>query len=134
MTAPPSGEVTISGRTFTLGTVYEPAPHVRPYEQGRLLPLRLVGYDPTYPWPAGRAGRGRAGPVHRSPADAEATIVRPGVGVVGGRAGCGRPRGRRGGLGRGGGRGGAGGGGGPAGGAWGGGRARGGAGGAARGR
>ena len=24
------------------------------YEQGRLLPLRLVGYDPAYPWPEGR--------------------------------------------------------------------------------
>src|SRR4051812_11735912 len=46
--------VTLAGRTFTLGTVYEPAPHVRPYEQGRLLPLRLFGYDPAYPWPAGR--------------------------------------------------------------------------------
>jgi hypothetical protein len=54
VTTPPSGEVTIGGRTFTLGAVYEPAPHVRPYEQGRLLPLRLVGHDPTYPWPAGR--------------------------------------------------------------------------------
>ena len=48
------GDVTIAGRTFTLGAVYAPAPHVRPYEQGRLLPLRLVGYDPAYPWPEGR--------------------------------------------------------------------------------
>ncbi len=48
------GQVTIAGRRFTLGAVYEPAPHVRPYEPGRLLPLRLVGYDPTYPWPRGR--------------------------------------------------------------------------------
>jgi hypothetical protein len=48
------GEVTIEGRTFTLGAVYAPAPHVRPYQQGRLLPLRLVGYDPAYPWPDGR--------------------------------------------------------------------------------
>ena len=51
-----SGQVTVAGRTFTLGAVYAPAPHVRPYsyEQGRLLPLRLVGYDPAYPWPEGR--------------------------------------------------------------------------------
>jgi len=49
-----SSEVMIAGRRFTLGAVYEPAPHVRPYEPGRLLPLRLVGYDPTYPWPRGR--------------------------------------------------------------------------------
>ncbi len=54
ITPPPSGEVTIGGRVFTLGAVYVPAPHVRPYEQGRLLPLRLVDYDPTYPWPEGR--------------------------------------------------------------------------------
>jgi hypothetical protein len=47
-------EVTIAGRTFTLRSVYAAAPHVRPYEQRRLLPLRLVGYDPAYPWPAGR--------------------------------------------------------------------------------
>ena len=47
-------EVTIAGRAFTLGAVYEAAPHVRPYEPGRLLPLRLVGYDPAYPWPEGR--------------------------------------------------------------------------------
>jgi len=46
--------VTIAGRVFTLGAVYAPAPHVRPYEQRRLLPLRLVGYDPAYPWPEGR--------------------------------------------------------------------------------
>jgi len=50
----PAGEVTIAGRVFTLGVVYVPFPHVRPYEQGRLLPLRLVGYDPAYPWPDGR--------------------------------------------------------------------------------
>jgi hypothetical protein len=50
----PPGEVTIGGRVFTLGAVYVPAPHVRPYEQGRLLPLRLVDYDPAYPWPDGR--------------------------------------------------------------------------------
>ena len=48
------GVVTIAGRAFVLGAVYAPAPHVRPYEQGRLLPLRLVGYDPAYPWPEGR--------------------------------------------------------------------------------
>ena len=47
-------EVTIAGRAFRLGAVYAPAPHVRSYEPGRLLPLRLVGYDPAYPWPAGR--------------------------------------------------------------------------------
>ena len=47
-------EVTIAGRAFVLGAVYAPAPHVRAYEQGRLLPLRLVGYDPAYPWPEGR--------------------------------------------------------------------------------
>jgi hypothetical protein len=46
--------VTIAGRSFTLGAVYAPAPHVRPYESGRLLPLRLVGHDPAYPWPGGR--------------------------------------------------------------------------------
>ena len=50
----PSGEVTIAGRVFRLGAVYAPAPHVRPYEQGRPLPLRLVGHDPAYPWPNGR--------------------------------------------------------------------------------
>ena len=50
----PSGEVTIAGRVFTLGAVYAPAPHVRPYEQHRLVPLRLVGYDPAYPWPEGQ--------------------------------------------------------------------------------
>ena len=41
-------------RVFTLGAVYVLAPHVRPYEQGRLLPLRLVDYHPAYPWPDGR--------------------------------------------------------------------------------
>ena len=50
----PPSPVTIAGRPFRLGAVYAPAPHVRPYEQGRLLPLRLVGYDPAYPWPKGR--------------------------------------------------------------------------------
>ena len=54
MTTLPPGEVTIGGRAFTLGVVYVPSPHVRPYEQGRLLPLRLVDYDPAYPWPDGR--------------------------------------------------------------------------------
>jgi hypothetical protein len=54
VTTPPSGRVTIAGRRFTLGAVYEAAPHVRPYEQGRLLPLRLVVYHPAYPWPKGR--------------------------------------------------------------------------------
>jgi hypothetical protein len=47
-------EVTIAGRRFTLGAVYAAAPHVRPYESGRLRPLRLVGHDPAYPWPGGR--------------------------------------------------------------------------------
>ncbi len=47
-------EVTIAGRVFTLGVVYSPAPRVRPYEVARLLPLRLVGHDPAYPWPEGR--------------------------------------------------------------------------------
>ena len=47
-------EVTIAGRVFRLGAVYAPAPHVRPYESGRLLPLRLVGHEPAYPWPEGR--------------------------------------------------------------------------------
>ena len=46
--------VTIVGRRFALGVVYAPAPHLRPYEPGRLLPLRLVSYDPAYPWPGGR--------------------------------------------------------------------------------
>jgi hypothetical protein len=46
-------EVTIAGRVFTLGVVYAPAPRVRPYEVARLLPLRLVGHDPAYPWPEG---------------------------------------------------------------------------------
>ena len=48
------GVVTIAGRAFVLGAVYAPAPHVRAYQQGRLLPLRLVGHDPAYPWPEGR--------------------------------------------------------------------------------
>ena len=47
-------EVTIAGRVFTPGAVYAPAPHGRPYELARLLPLRLVVYDPAYPWPEGR--------------------------------------------------------------------------------
>jgi len=47
-------EVVIAGRVFRLGAVYAPAPHVRAYEPGRLLPLRLVHYDPAYPWPGGR--------------------------------------------------------------------------------
>jgi hypothetical protein len=54
VTTAPSGEVTIAGRSFRLGVVYAPAPHLRPYEQGRLLPLRLVGHDPAYPWLDGR--------------------------------------------------------------------------------
>src|SRR3954464_10226465 len=61
MTTPPSGEVTIGGRTFTLGTVYEPAPHVRPYEQGRLLPLRLGGHHPAHPRAEGRGPPPRGG-------------------------------------------------------------------------
>ena len=49
------GEVTIAGRVFRLGVVYAPAAGVRfPSQQRRLLPLRLVGYDPAYPWPEGR--------------------------------------------------------------------------------
>ena len=49
------GEVTIAGRVFGLGVVYAPAPGVRfPSERRRLLPLRLVGHDPAYPWPDGR--------------------------------------------------------------------------------
>jgi hypothetical protein len=57
---PPGGsageEVTIGGRAFTLGAVYAPVAHLRPYsyDQRRLLPLRLVSYDPAYPWPGGR--------------------------------------------------------------------------------
>ena len=48
-------EVTIAGRVFALGAVYAPAAGVRfPSEQRRLLPLRLVDYDPAYPWPNGR--------------------------------------------------------------------------------
>jgi hypothetical protein len=48
-------EVTIAGRVFGLGVAYAPAPGVRfPSEQRRLLPLRLVSYDPAYPWPGGR--------------------------------------------------------------------------------
>jgi hypothetical protein len=84
------GEVTIAGRVFTLGAVYLSAPHVRPYEPGRLLPLRLVGYDPGYPWPGGRveaelvptagartgtgcpARRGRVGPGRGSGRDGSA--------------------------------------------------------------
>jgi hypothetical protein len=54
VTTAPSGEVTIAGRMFRLGVVYAPVPHVRPYEPGRLLPLRLVGHDPAHPWPDGR--------------------------------------------------------------------------------
>jgi hypothetical protein len=49
-----AAEVTIAGRRFTLGAVHAAAPHVRPYESGRLQPLRLVGHDPAYPWPGGR--------------------------------------------------------------------------------
>ena len=79
------GEVTIGGRAFTLGAVYAPAPHVRPYEQGRLLPLRLVDYDPAYPWPDGRVEAelvptGVARAAHATP-----PAVRPGVGGLGGR-------------------------------------------------
>jgi hypothetical protein len=48
-------EVTIAGRVFGLGVVYAPTAGVRfPSEQRRLLPLRLVSYDPAYPWPGGR--------------------------------------------------------------------------------
>ena len=48
-------EVTIAGRVFRLGVVYAPAVGVRfPSEQRRLMPLRLVSYDPAYPWPGGR--------------------------------------------------------------------------------
>ena len=54
MTTPSSAEVAIAGRVFRLGAVYAPAPHVRPYESGRVQPLRLVGHDPAYPWPEGR--------------------------------------------------------------------------------
>jgi hypothetical protein len=51
----PGDEVTIAGRVFRLGVVYAPAPGVRfPSERRRLLPLRLVDYDPAYPWPDGR--------------------------------------------------------------------------------
>ena len=86
VTTAPSGEVTIAGRSFRLGVVYAPAPHVRPYEQGRLLPLRLVDYDPGLPV-AGRTDRGRAGPDRCRPRAAHATppAVRPGVGGLGGR-------------------------------------------------
>jgi hypothetical protein len=48
-------EVTIAGRVFGLGVVYAPAAGIRfSSEQRRLLPLRLIGYDPAYPWPEGR--------------------------------------------------------------------------------
>jgi len=48
-------EVTIAGRLFGLGVVYAPALGVRfPSEQHRLVPLRLLSYDPAYPWPDGR--------------------------------------------------------------------------------
>src|SRR3954447_25112079 len=48
-------EVTIGGRVFTVGAVYAPVAHTRyPYDQRGLLPLRLVGHDPAYPWPEGR--------------------------------------------------------------------------------
>ena len=48
-------EVTITGRLFGLGVVYAPALGVRfPSEQHRLVPLRLLSYDPAYPWPGGR--------------------------------------------------------------------------------
>ena len=88
MTTLPSGEVTIAGRAFTLGAVYAPAPHVRPYEQGRLLPLRLVDYDPAYPWPEGRV---------------EAELVPTGspAGCARNAAGCPAGRGRPGRAGRG---------------------------------
>ena len=48
-------EVTIAGRVFRLGVLYAPAAGIRfSSEQRRLLPLRLIGYDPAYPWPEGR--------------------------------------------------------------------------------
>ena len=48
-------EVAIAGRLFGLGVVYAPAPGIRfSSEQRRLLPLRLVSYDPAPPWPDGR--------------------------------------------------------------------------------
>ena len=47
--------MTITGRLFGLGVVYAPALGVRfPSEQHRLVPLRLLSYDPAYPWPNGR--------------------------------------------------------------------------------
>ena len=58
-------EAKIGGRIFTLGVVYAPAPHVRPYEQDRLLPLRLVGYDPDYPWLQGRVEAEQVPPAAR---------------------------------------------------------------------
>jgi RNA polymerase alpha subunit len=51
---PLGSTVSTAGRVFRLGAVYAAAPHVRPYESGRLLPLRLVGHGPAYPWPEGR--------------------------------------------------------------------------------
>jgi hypothetical protein len=46
----PSGEVTIAGRTFTLGAVYAP----RPGRQGRPpQPRRLLRHDPDSPLPGG---------------------------------------------------------------------------------
>ena len=86
--------MTIAGRSFRLGVVYAPAPHLRPYEPGRLLPLRLVGHDPAYPWPDGRVVAELV-PAVGNPRSAEATDVRQGVGGLGGRAGRGRTGGHR---------------------------------------
>ena len=45
----PSGEVTILGRAFTLGTVYVHRPRVYGHR-----PRRLVRYDPDSPLPGGK--------------------------------------------------------------------------------
>ena len=50
MTTPPSGEVTIAGRAFTLGAVYAPRSGVG-YDR---RPRRLLSYSRRHPLPGGR--------------------------------------------------------------------------------
>src|SRR5690348_13685216 len=49
VTTPPADEVTIAGRTFTLGAVYAHRPRVYGHR-----PRRLLRYDPDSPLPGGR--------------------------------------------------------------------------------
>ena len=52
VTTPPSGEVTIAGRTFTLGAVYARRPGVGP--PGPCPPRRLLAYTDDSLLPGGR--------------------------------------------------------------------------------